>query len=109
MTYKEKFPTLRNMMATNFGGHWVEYYDWEGEEPHFKQVVHLYQEEEVSQTVSKAILELQQFISVTQDMAEEDLKKVINYDLGANINATGFGLSYHQWLKEVLNILKETS
>jgi CdiI immunity protein len=105
--YSQKFPKLYNFFAGSFHNFWPDMCRKSGDEPSTKIVVREYKLENHRNTINQAIHELEKLISISINMNEKNIRNVVVRDLGANINPSVEGLTYRQWLEEVLRILRE--
>ena len=103
--YAKLYPKLKYFFSAYFHQDWKYSYESLGDEPVFKIAVNDFKDNNPTDTIEQAINELEQFLN--KDIPENDMRDIIVHQLGANINASGFGLTYRQWGKKVLDILKE--
>lgn len=95
-----------------FGGYlhqdWIYDFVWdEGEKPDFRAAIEAYKEDcqNTPLIISKTRKELEQLIE--KKHTNHILESVVFRELGIAINPEAFGLTYQQFLQEVLKILKE--
>lgn len=105
--YAEKYQLLFTFFAGYFHQHWKDVYDWKGQEPSFDLVVYFFKSQCSQSEIKLAIQELESFMNQTQYFPEEELRQVLIRGFSSNFRAPGIGLTYRQWLKEILKILKE--
>ena len=105
---KRPFPELYQMFAGYLHQDWMYDFIWdEGEKPHFKAAIEAYKEDcqGVPEHIDKAIYELEDLIG--KNYNRETLETVMFPELGIYVIPTSYGLTYQQFLIEVLKILKE--
>jgi CdiI immunity protein len=109
--YGENFPDLKNMLGGYFHNFWPEECRKAGKVASTQTVVQMFIElhvEEIQkQYLIELVQELEEFLDITSGLDEKKLKKIVFYDLAANIDPSASGLTYRQWLEEVLGMLKK--
>jgi HD superfamily phosphohydrolase YqeK len=103
--YEKLYPKLKYFFSAYFHQDWKVVYDWQGEKPSFQAVVHDFKNSNPKETVVKVIQELEQLLK--QDLTEDDLSEILSNQLGSEIYVSGLGLTYREWLKVILTVLKE--
>lgn len=104
---KRPYPELYQMFAGYLHQDWIHEYIWdEGEKPHFEAPIKAYVEDcqEFPEDIYKAISELQALIA--KDYWEEYLEEKMFDELGIYVVPETWGLTYHEFLKAVLRLLK---
>ncbi|HAZ48677.1 MAG TPA: hypothetical protein DDW76_28360 [Cyanobacteria bacterium UBA11369] len=104
--YERLYPNLKYFFSAFFHHDWLYMYNWQGQSPSFQVVVRDFKAKD-SQAVTQTTRELEQFLAQHLTEDDEDLREIVVHKLGANFYAPGIGLTYQQWLQEILTILKE--
>ena len=102
MDRTKSFYNLEQFLRSYFHLDWKEVYNWHGKKPNFEDVVFDYK----ATTSSQAIIELQNDIEhLINCFSEAELNSII--DDMCYYNPSFIGLTYAEWLKEILKILKD--
>lgn len=101
--YERRFPTLTDLMGY-FNLSWKHLFDWGAAEPTFESVVRHYNATHSTIEIEQVRRELEQLLSLS--LGEEDLRAATE-QMNAAYYPPSTGKTYHQWLNEVLTILKE--
>ena len=105
--YERLYPELRQFFGGYFHQDWNYTYNWQGEPPSFQVVVRDFKTNNSQADVTQVIQELEQFMAAHLTEDDWDLGEIVTNELCSCIHAPGLGLTYQQWLKDILTILKE--
>ncbi|MTJ53644.1 hypothetical protein FJR38_13815 [Anabaena sp. UHCC 0253] len=106
--YEKLYPGLKQFFGGYFHQDWTYIYDWQGEPPSFQVVVRDFKTNNSQAIVTQVTQELAQFIADHLTLEDDwDLGQIVIHKLLCSIYAPGLGLTYRQWLEDILTILKE--
>lgn len=101
--HTKSFYNLEQFLRSYFHLDWKEVYNWQGKKPNFEDIVLDYK----ATTSSQAIIELQNEIeNLLNHVSEAELNSII--DDMCYYNPSFIGLTYGEWLKEILKILNDS-
>lgn len=105
--YHSRFPQLFQFFGGYFYQGWASDYRWDGTAPDFRAVVRHFKAVNPPATVVGVGNEMEDLLAL--GLADMELKEALT-DLGNNYYPTagGSGSDYHQWLEELLGILRES-
>ncbi len=102
--YVKTYPNLKELL--NFlHQDWKLMFEWEGQEPNYQLAIKKLKIDDSPDIRNKNIGELKSLILLNFD--ETTLKTIINRDFGSAFYPPGIGLTYQQWLEEILLIYEE--
>ncbi|HAZ48675.1 MAG TPA: hypothetical protein DDW76_28370 [Cyanobacteria bacterium UBA11369] len=105
--YERLYPALRQFFGGYFHQDWTYTYDWQGQPPSYQVIVRAFKAKN-SPAVTQVTQELEQFIADHLTLEDdEDLREIVTRELWSCVYAPGLGLTYQQWLRDILTILKE--
>jgi hypothetical protein len=99
---------IYQMFAGYLHQDWRHEYIWdEGEKPDFRAAIEAYKEDcqNTPLILNETIKELEELIN--KNYTNHVLESLVFRELGIAINPEAFGLTYQQFLQEILKILKE--
>jgi hypothetical protein len=99
------YPKLKYFFSAYFHQDWKSMYNLEGLKTSYETVVNDFKANNPRETVKQTITEIEFLIS--QNLLDDELKEIVVDELGANFRPAASGLTYQQWLKSVLDILKK--
>lgn len=102
--YSEQYPNLRELLYF-LNQNWKLMFEWEDKQPTYKGAIRKLKLDDTVETRKKTIYELKELISCNFD--EEKLEEIVNDDFGSAFYPPGVGLTYQNWLKEILRIFEE--
>jgi hypothetical protein len=106
--YEKLYPELRQFFGGYFHQDWAYIYNWQGEPPSFQVVVRDFKTNNSQAIVAQVTQELEQFIADHLTLEDDwDLGEIVTHKLLSCIYAPGLGLTYRQWLREILTILQD--
>jgi hypothetical protein len=106
--YEKLYPELKQFFGGYFHQDWTYIYNWHGKLPSFQVVVRDFKTNNSPAIVAQVTQELEQFIADHLTLEDDwDLGEIVTHELLSCIYAPGLGLTYRQWLREILAILKE--
>ena len=106
MKTKRPYPQLFQMFGGYLHQDWDYEFIWEEDEkPHFKAAVEAYKEDCKTEVIHTSIQELEELIN--KHHTNSELENIVSRKLGCAVDPEYFGLTYQQFLIEVLQILKE--
>jgi CdiI immunity protein len=104
MSLNEAYPALNNVIGY-LHQDWEYDYDWNGKESHYHPVIRFFKTHNPPNWVEQATQEWKQFLAEGHD--EEHLKDYLHQHFILQMSVSYFGISYQEWLEDVLKILEE--
>jgi hypothetical protein len=104
--YQEKFPELHQFLSGLFHQDWLHVFDWKGQKPNYKGVVRDAKTRENEAYLGRCKRELKDFLNL--ELTESEVEDVMD-DWNIAYYPYGGNLTYIEWLRDVLEILEETS
>lgn len=105
--YSRQFPQVRKILATYFHEDMFDGFDWSGHEKNYKSVVRHIKSIQSEESLSRKIIELKEFLILSQNWDEDKLEDVLLKDFSGSIYAPGVGVTYRKFLEDILEILEE--
>lgn len=107
--FQKTYNLLYEMFGAYFHQDWLHVdYDFpEGENPHFKTIVHEYLKDCDDEDVNLVIKQLEELVLF--NWSERKYRNILVYHFGNCINPHAFGLTYREYLQEIIGILKQDS
>lgn len=94
-----------------FGGYlnqsWKEIYIWEGNEPTYPPIIRKFRKESSRERIDKTISQLKDIIKIGKGCDEDGWMDILTWGLSLGYYPPGVGLTYEEWLEDVLGILEE--
>lgn len=95
---------LKSFFSAYFTNFWVDEVD--NSDPYsFREIVQRFVSRANADRIAQTTSELK--ILIDDQLPEEVLRQVITRELGANIYPPGIGLTYQEWLEDVLQMLED--
>lgn len=102
--YTKIYPNLSELL--NFlHQDWKIMFEWEGSKPDYQMAIRKLKVANLPDVRQKITSELTKIISCNFD--EEKLEEIVNDEFGSAFYPPGVGLSYQNWLNEILRIFEE--
>lgn len=102
--YAKIYPNLSELL--NFlHQDWKIMFEWEGNKPDYETAIRKLKVANLPAVRQNIISELAKLISCNFD--EEKLEEIVNDDFGSAFYPPGVGLTYQNWLNEILRIFEE--
>jgi len=102
--YAKIYPNLSELL--NFlHQDWDVMFEWEGSDPDYRTAIRKLKAASSPETRKKIISETTKLIS--RNLDEVELRHVVNREFMSAFYPPGAGLTYQEWLKEVLQIMEE--
>jgi hypothetical protein len=105
MKIQEKFPKLRNLFGSYFTPYWEDDYEWNGNEPSFREIIRFYKTNNPKESVAQATKELG--ILLSEYKSESELEDIMCDGFVNSYYPYGDDSTYLEWLNEILKILEE--
>jgi hypothetical protein len=88
-----------------FNQHWKDVLDWHGNTPNFAEVVRLFKTH--SKECNEDIVDLHfNLRNLLTGASEEEIERFI-VKTGMPIDIPAYGLTYHQWINDLIKVLEE--
>lgn len=98
------YPNLKELL--NFlNQDWKLMFEWENTEPNYQSAIRKLKVDDSPEIRQKNIDELKTLISSNYD--EVTLRRIVNRDFGSAFYPPGLGITYQEWLEEILQIMEE--
>lgn len=105
--YHETHKYVFKLFAGYLNQSWKEIYIWDGQEPSYPPVVRKLKTELSGEELEETVKQLKEVITAGKDSDEEGWMDILTWDLNLGYYPPGDGLTYEEWLEEVLKILEE--
>lgn len=106
MGTRTDFPSI-NYVFGYLHPNWYHTYDWNGGEPEYKPIIRLFKVKDSPETLQKAIVELKELKKFGESFDDEEWYDYFMTDSSLGYYPPGVGLTYKEWLEDVLIILEE--
>lgn len=103
--YRKQYPDIAKLFSSFFHQDWDEGFDWQGEAPNYQSVVRFYKTLASQTQLENSCNQLQRFLALP--LSEAQIEEITSDDFRCTYYPPGEGLTYRQWLKDVLNTLSE--
>lgn len=104
MNHSQKYPNIKNLLGL-LHQDWKLMFEWEGNQPDYKAAIRKLNAESEQEVRRKYVAELQDLVNLNYD--EDLLREIVNRSFRSAFYPPGIGLSYQQWLEEILKLLRE--
>lgn len=102
--YSEKYPNLKELLHFMHQD-WKLMFEWEGRSPNYQAVVRKLKVDDSPEVRQKNVNELRELVS--SNLSETMLEEIVDEDFGSAFYPPGIGLTYQEWLEEILRLLEE--
>lgn len=102
--YTQQYPNLRELLYF-LNQDWKLMFEWEDKSPTYEGAIRKLKVDDTVETRRKTIYELKELVSSNFD--EQKLEEIVNDDFGSAFYPPGLGMTYQQWLINILQIMEE--
>lgn len=105
--YSKQFPQVAKTLGLYFHEDMFDVFEWKQTKPNYKSVIRYIKSIQQPEYLSQKITELREFLQISKNWSEDKLEDILLNDFSGSIYAPGIGITYREFLEEVLEILEE--